>query len=336
MTLSFRQLTLDDYSLYEQMETGLEQDYMLRVFERLVSENNRLYGMFEEDILVAVAGYTIFCGEFAMLGRLRSDARYRKQGYGTIITKYILDAAREESGVTWIGANTEQHNIPAQKVLQKLNMPHQLTLYAAQAETLGPLLDGQPLWQEITELDNKKKWLEETYLNPSFGKQVFPYEAYYPFPASPAMFSDRKLMEMHCYVNPQETRVVFMWEEEKGEAYLHVVYPWFDLTSQAGLFDTISSVFEERLRRGTSSKVWIDLTEEEAADLPADHPFDLPSPWMLHGFQCSDKTDSQSHLKEAKELLDHLEQEIKELNTQLDTTKLNVKKLSSQFDQLDL
>lgn len=334
MTLSFRQLTLNDYALYEQMETGLEQDYMLRVFGRLVSENNRLFGMFEQDTLVAVAGYTIFCGEYAMLGRLRSDARYRKQGFGTIITQYILDAALQERGVKWIGANTEQHNIPAQKVLHKLDIPHVTTLYAAQADTLRPLLDGQPCWTKLTDLDKKREWLEQTYLDPTFEKTVFPYEAYYPFPASAVMFSDEKLSEMVCCVNPANTRAVFLWEEEKGDAYLHVVYPWSDMMNQPGLFDTLSSIFEEKLKRGTSSKIWLDLTEKEAAELPADHPFELPSPWMLHGFFLEDAKKDQ--LKKAEDLLCHLEKEIKELNTQIDTASHDLERLSRQADNMDL
>ncbi|MCD8506344.1 MAG: hypothetical protein LRY37_04615 [Alkalibacterium thalassium] len=63
MSVSFRQLTADDFDLYKNMETGLEDDYMLKVFDRLTTKGNALFGLFEDETLVAVAGYTLFAGE---------------------------------------------------------------------------------------------------------------------------------------------------------------------------------------------------------------------------------------------------------------------------------
>ena len=331
MSVSFRQLTAVDFDLYKNMETGLEDDYMLKVFDRLTTKGNALFGLFEDETLVAVAGYTLFAGEFAMLGRLRSDKRHRQNGYGTKITEYILNEARQTPSVKWIGANTELHNKPAQKVLEKIGLPHVITFYAAQASTLTPLMTGDTEWTIVDNRHEKRQWIEETYLNPSFEKSVFPYEAYYPFPARPSLFSDEKLDEMDCYINPDGTRVLFMWREVKGTEYLHVVYPWADFNEQPGLFETVDRSFQMLKAENPEALVWMDLTQEEADTLPADHPFDLPSPWMLHGMF---KKEADS-IEEANQMMDELEKELSDLNDLLDKNQDRLNTLSEQTNDLD-
>lgn len=335
MSLFFRPLTIEDYDLYKSMETGLKEDYMLKVFDRLSTDNNSLFGLFEDETLVAVAGYTLFAGEFAMLGRLRSDRRYRKNGYGTKITDYILNEAKQTPAVKWIGANTEQRNKPAQKVLEKIGIPHVITLYAAQTDSLDPLLKGDALWEKVTSTEEKKKWIDQTYLNPSFDKKVFPYEAYYPFPARESLFTEDKLNQMACFRNPDQSRVLFMWEEEKGNKYLHVVYPWSDLTEQTGLFDTIATEFQKAKTDGTSSLVWMDLTEEEVAALPSDHPFDLPSPWMLHGLFNNNTDQLNNSLETARQLIDQIESELGDLDERIEHDLDKVNRLTQINDNLD-
>lgn len=357
MSLSFRQLYQNDFALYEQMDTQLEDDYMLRVFNRITSEGNALFGLFENDILVAVAGYTLFAGEFAMMGRLRSDSRYRQNGYGTLITEYIYNEAKRTDGIKWIGANTEKRNTPAQKVLKKLDVPHITTLYAAQADDLSSLITQKDAtnWQRVESVDKKRKWLEETYLNPDFDKSVFPFEAYYPFPARPALFTDDRLGEWLCFENKEANRVVFMWEEEKGRKYLHVVYPWSDFMEQPGLFSLISSEFKKSQDRYQTDAIWMDLTEEEAKLLPDNHSFDLPSPWMLHGHFVSEQEQaeflSNQHLQErnnvenersvndsinkADELLSDLEAELTALEENVLSQQSEIDDLQDRLDLLD-
>lgn len=317
------------------METGLKEDYMLDVFDRLSTDNNALFGLFEENTLVAVAGYTLFADEFAMLGRLRSDRRYRKNGYGTKITEYILNQAKETPSVKWIGANTELRNKAAQKVLEKVGMPHVITLYAAQTDSLNSLLKGDELWQKVELTEEKRNWIHQTYLNPSFDKKVFPFEAYYPFPARESLFTDEKLTGMTCYTNKDQSRAVFMWEEEKGSKYLHVVYPWSDLTDHPGLFETISKEFEQSKSNQTASLIWMDLTEEEAATLPSDHPFDLPSPWMLHGQFNSEDAQLDDSLDTARQLIDQIEDELSDLSDLLNENQKTVDALDKRTDDLD-
>lgn len=317
MTLTTRPLTKEDFHLYERMQTQLEEDYMLRVFNRLTEGDNFLFGLFEQDTLIAVAGYTLFADEFAMLGRLRSDVRYRKKGYGSKIIEYVIEEALKNPSVQWIGANTEQHNKPALSILKKFNMPPIATLYAAQTDDVSSLCEGQSPWHEVTSMEEKEKWIKKTYLNPNFETSVFPFEAYYPFPAQPSLFENH-LNTWRFFENDNQTRYMMIGTEEKGKNYLHVIYPWSDFINQSGFFETIHSEFERAKVQESADLIWMDLTEEEVASLPSKHPFKLPSPWVLHGksneaFRTSSIVEAFS---EASHMLENLENEIDELEAE--------------------
>lgn len=330
MAVTTRQLTPKDFDLYQSMETGLEQDYMLRAFHRISQGDHALFGLFEEEQLVAVAGFTIFASDYVMLGRLRSDRRYRNKGYGTRIIQYVIDQALANSSIEWICANTEQHNTPALTVLKKLSIPPLETLYAAQTDDVSVLGEGKPLWNEVTDLSSKHDWITKTYLNPSFHVSVFPFEAYYPFPIGPSLFEDR-LAEWKLFENPEGNRYVLMWEEEKGDELLHIVYPWNDFLKQPGFFETIQSVFNQAKEKGTASVIWMDLTEEEAASLPENHPFDIPSPWVLHGISREDMEVQmlERSISEARSLISSIEDELKSLDTNLEKEAQDVHSLLS-------
>ncbi|MFC7321988.1 hypothetical protein [Halobacillus campisalis] len=52
-----RKLTLNDLPALTQMDTGIEDDYVIRIFDRLVaSPSQELYGLFQEDQLLSLAG----------------------------------------------------------------------------------------------------------------------------------------------------------------------------------------------------------------------------------------------------------------------------------------
>lgn len=72
-----RALTKEDLPSLQAMETGIEDDYVIRVFERISTGNNKLFGLFSNDQLVSVGGLTVFAKQYAMLGRMRSDLRFR-------------------------------------------------------------------------------------------------------------------------------------------------------------------------------------------------------------------------------------------------------------------
>ena len=45
-------------------------------------------------------------------------------------------------------------------------------------------------WTQVEESGRKREWIKRTYLNKDFPESIFPFEAYYPFPVSEALFKD--------------------------------------------------------------------------------------------------------------------------------------------------
>lgn len=332
MTEQIRQLTADDLTYYEKMQTGLKDDYMLKVFDRITTGNNYIYGLFVQDELVALSGFTVFKDYYAMLGRLRTDQRYRKNGYGTRIVAYSIEQSLAHPAVKWIGANTEQHNKAAQSLLRKVGLPPVKLLYAAQASSVEVLMDDSDEWSELTDPNEKMNWIRRTYLHPAFDKKVFPLEAYYPFPVSEPMFEDT-LDKWHFFENKDKTRFVMMWEEYKGTNYLHVVYPWEDFMDQPGLFNTIQDALLLAQQNDSETTVWWDMSETDAALLPTHHPFDLPSPWILHGLsKDAILTDDVSEsVERANSLIQKVEEELAELEKELNEKAESVSSLTEQL-----
>lgn len=333
MSEQIRRLTAEDVTYYQKMETGIDDDYMLWAFHRIIDGANYLFGLFVSDELVALSGFTTFKDHYAMLGRLRTDQRYRKNGYGTKIVQYSLEQALLHPDVKWIGANTEQHNQASQAVLKKVGLPPVKLLYAAQAESLKSLIqENASQWKELTDESKKNEWIRKTYLDPSFDKKVFPLEAYYPFPVSEEMF-EGSLSDWHFYENEDKTRYVILWEEYKGSNYLHVVYPWHDFMEQPGLFKTIQEKLEVAQENDSETTIWWDLSEADAALLPATHPFDLPSPWILHGSskEALLSDDVSESFERANKLIQDVEEELKDLEQILEKETKTLGSLENQL-----
>lgn len=337
---TIRPLTKEDFSLYEQMQTGMENDYMLRVWERIADgEHNRLFGLFADGQLASVAGYTIYAKENAMLGRLRSDVRFRGKSFATKILTHAMHHALDNSDIKWISANTEEHNLPAQKVLKKLGLPHVITLYGAETQSLEALKTGKDTWNKVESYAEKRKWIEQTYLNEDFPKDIFPFETHYPFPATPVLFEKDYLDNWIFYENPEKTRFVILWEEFKGNHYLHVTYAWNDFAKQSGLWETVDTHYQELKSRYENSFVWIDLTPDETKRLPKNHPFDLPSPWMLHGKARTDFEQTEAslskHMESAQASMDELEKELGILEKDIDGKTKQTEELLNKLTQMD-
>jgi len=280
MTEYIRQLTKNDYYLYEKMETNLKEDYILKIFDQLTEKPHTLFGLFKGEMLLATAGYTVYAQNYAMIGRFRSDRRFQGKGYGTKILSYTLEQAQRHPNIKWVGGNTERHNKPALTVLKKLGLPPVITLFPAQTIDVSSLTTGEESWKEIMDLDRKKEWINKTYLNKDFETNIFPYKAYYPFPAEPSLFSNW-LNHVHFFEKQDHSRYLILWKETADKDYLHVSYPWLDFMKQPGFFETLDCKLKEA--RSENRTLWIDLTDTEVRTLPAQHPFRLPSPWILHG-----------------------------------------------------
>ncbi|QHJ72072.1 N-acetyltransferase [Planococcus halotolerans] len=281
MEKMIRPLTKEDLPKLKAMETGIEDDYVIRVFDRISSGNNKLFGLFTNDQLVSVGGLTVFAKHYAMLGRMRSDLRYRGNDLSTSLMSQVLEEAFKLPDIKWVGANTQEENIPAQRVLKKIGLAERHISYGASALDVSSLENGGTPWKREEDISNKRQWLRKLFIDSA---AVFPYECYYPFPASEEMFDDKQIAGWNFFVNPQGDRLLITKKDFKKYNYLQAVFPFEDVLDQPGLWETIALAHQQlasELRKETH--IWMDLTKQQASALPENHPFNLPSPWMLFG-----------------------------------------------------
>lgn len=282
-----RQLDLEDLHYLEKMKTGIEDDYILRVYNRIAGGSSRLFGLFQDGQLASIGGYTIFADQYAMLGRMRSDLRYRGNNLSTQLMAHIMKEVLSLPAVQWVGANTQVENGSARRVMDKLGLTEVSTLYSAVSSNVASLAACDAVWQELSDLTQKQEWINQLYIQTG---EVFPYECYYTFPASQALFADADLSQWAFFENRDKSRVLIAKKDYKRNYYLHAVYPWDDLMEQPGLWETISTA-QHRLSEKVKSEtlIWMDLTPDQVSSLPAHHPFDLPSPWILYGTNRSNR-----------------------------------------------
>lgn len=275
--ITIRPLTNADFTLYQQMKTGVDNDYMLMVFERLVTPpDNYLYGLFHDEALASVAGYTYFPGGNVMLGRLRSDVRFRQLGYPTQLLHYLVDTIQQDPSVHFIGGYTHISNVAAKKILAKLGMTPIDTYYSFPAIKLQPLIHDQILWDEVTGHDQKRHALQTLIEN---DVASFPYEAYYPFPLTQNLIPDEKLLAMHVYQSPVTGNYLFADKDYKGEALLNIRYVHDDLFTTPGFFHTIDRLFKNEPER----LPWFNFSKTQYNNLNHKDCFRLEAGWELHG-----------------------------------------------------
>ncbi|WP_280771940.1 GNAT family N-acetyltransferase [Salipaludibacillus daqingensis] len=281
MDKSIRKLHSKDYIYFEAMDTGLEEDYVGRIFEKLTSGNHALYGMFIDSRMVSMGGYSIFAGRYAMLGRLRSDRRFRGNNFATELISHIMNEASQVNGIHWVGANTQEYNTAARRVLEKQKLNCYVKLYGAITNDVSNLETGGKLWNPILSLDQKKEWIKEVYLK---SPSVFPYECYYTFPTTDDLFQEEDIQKWSFFESEDKSRVLITKYDQKKDHYLHAVYPWSDISTQRGLWETITNEYNKLVKNTDGETyIWMDLTKEEVITLPNDHKFEVDSPWILYG-----------------------------------------------------
>ncbi|MBB6453556.1 hypothetical protein HNQ94_002005 [Salirhabdus euzebyi] len=278
--LQMRKLTKADYSKLTAMDTGIEDDYVVRIFDNLLeSKEHALYGLFDDEKMLTIAGYSIFANHFAMLGRLRSDRRYLARGNATTLLLKMIEDLKADPNIFWIGANTEVHNGPARRVLTKIGLPADPPSYPVKLQE-SMKIQGKPgpLWQAINEREEKRKLLLSLQEN---ALRMFPYECYYPFPFHESLFSNDYLDESTFYANDDKSRFFMMKEDQKGNLYAHMAYFWNDHFEQPGLWDTVNQALESSF---TEHQLWIDVSKQAyPVFAQQEEIFDIQKPWMLHG-----------------------------------------------------
>ncbi|GGM36076.1 hypothetical protein GCM10011351_22690 [Paraliobacillus quinghaiensis] len=279
-TTLIRKLSLNDKLTVQQLQTNIEDDYVIKIFPDLVqSKMHAVYGLFENDTLITIAGYSLFPGGYAMLGRLRSDIRYHAKGYATKILNFIIEDLKTKPYINWIGGNTNIHNHAARRVLDKLELDEIKTLHSLSVKDANKL-NGTPgdIWGAITSIAKKREVLT-AYVNHNV-IDVYPYECYYPFPFTQELVSDQHLAESTFYLNPTKDRLMIIKNDQKREWFAQVKYFWNDHFEQPGFWETVYHYIENN---PDQPRPWLDFSDQGFKQIPDYDAFDLSDGWILHG-----------------------------------------------------
>lgn len=279
--LQIRELTINDFEALKQMETMIEDDYVVEIFPDLVqSDSQFVYGLFSKEQLLSVAGYTVFPGGFAILGRLRSDHRFLSKGYSTEILSYIMEKLKKDPAIVWIGANTNETNKAARRVLEKLGLQI-LTTFRSLTVAQPDLIRGSqgPVWHRITELSEKKALLTVDALKEN-ALHMYPYECYYPLPLNNNIFTDEHLRKSAFFQSPDKSRLLIIKNDQKRDWYAQVKYFWNDHYEQPGFWETINAYLDEE---PNDIGVWIDFSVEAFKGLPNFAAFHIQDAWVQYG-----------------------------------------------------
>ncbi|MFB1051293.1 GNAT family N-acetyltransferase [Paraliobacillus sp. JSM ZJ581] len=275
-----RQLTINDHVLVKQMHTEMQDDYVLHIFPHLVqSETQALFGWFVNNHLASIAGYTLFPGGYAMLGRLRSDQRFRKKGHAANLLSHMVDMLVRDPNVRWIGANTNIHNSAAKKVIEKLGLDEITSLYSfpVKPNAFVKGTDGE-IWRKITSSSDKRTLLKR--LKKENALNVYPFECYYPLPYTDTLITDEELEQSYFFLNPTNDRFLIIKNDQKRERFAQIKYFWNDHFEQAGFWNTVNHQVKNDC---LSPRPWLDFSEEGLANIPNIKLFDVSDGWILYG-----------------------------------------------------
>ncbi|MBN8207973.1 GNAT family N-acetyltransferase [Bacillus sp. NTK071] len=256
------------------METGIEDDYVIRIFSKLIEEDYML-GYFEGDTLVGIAGITIFEEEVAVLGRLRTHMNYRGRGIASTLMKQLKEEAFHSLGMQWVGYATEKHNKAGNRLARNLQMNFEATIVSSRISpnAVAGTYDTQPYRFDFSR-ESKNKYLEEFSQNEDL--PFFPHSIYYPLPYVPTLTTSY-LDTIEMYQNDLGTFMIM--KEEKGASYLHVKV-WNERTLHSKEMWQIVNAEAEREARS----IWIDLPTYQAKSLEAQSHQTI---WHLYGIKRS-------------------------------------------------
>ncbi|MCT2536017.1 N-acetyltransferase [Aquibacillus koreensis] len=278
--LHMRRLSLDDQVLVQNMQTSVEDDYILHIFPDLVtSKTNNVYGLFQQDNLLAIAGASFYPGGYAMLGRLRSDTRFLAKGNATNILGYIKSELEKDPAIKWVGANTNLGNKAARRVLEKIGLDEVTRLHSYSVAE-PDLVNGTAgaIWQPIHSIEEKRALLNGLTGNAT---TIYPYECYYPFPLTDQLLTDEHLEDSVFFQNPKQDRFMVIKKDQKRDWYAQVKYFWNDHFYQPGWWETVYHYVGQQPEEGI--KAWIDFSEQGLGNIPNLEAFDVSDGWILYG-----------------------------------------------------
>ncbi|WP_347549862.1 GNAT family N-acetyltransferase [Pseudalkalibacillus hwajinpoensis] len=265
-----RILTEADKEIVSSMETGIEDDYVIRIFLKLVEEDC-VIGYFQDQMLVGIAGVTIFESEAAVLGRLRTHRNFQGQGIATMLMNRLKNDAFLEPGVTWTGYATERNNVPGNRLAKHLQMDLEASLVSSRISPGDVVGWNEELsFQHESSREEKRKCLIE---NDQCRKlSFFPYSIYYPLPYAPHL--------SHTYVDSLEmyrsdAGSFFLMKEEKGASYLNIKVWDEQVLYSKSMWEIVNEQAEQEARL-----IWVDLPSNLARSFEAKSHQTV---WNLYG-----------------------------------------------------
>jgi len=97
--LESEQTWLDAFPVMRQLRTDLDEEQYLDYLDRMTANGYRLFGLFSDGDLAAVAGVDImtnmYYGRHMWVFELVTDADHRSRGFGGRLLRYLVDWAED-------------------------------------------------------------------------------------------------------------------------------------------------------------------------------------------------------------------------------------------------
>ncbi|WP_202081339.1 GNAT family N-acetyltransferase [Caldalkalibacillus salinus] len=279
-----RRITAKDQTAIENMDTGLESDYIKMVFPWIVKEDV-LYGAFIGETLVGLIGYHVFEGKFVVLGRLRVAVPYRKQGLAQFLMAKAFNEVKTNKDYRWVGLATQENNLAVHHIARHLNMSHVARFHACQLHEEGKKAleawcrneyEAQPkkAWTRLRRPEDKRALLQSLE-GQATSLGMFPYQCYYPLPYDQELFSDAYLDQCEAWVSGEEC--ILFNADTKGVDYLHLKYFGERLFEQPDIWSIVLDHAEKY-----NQTIWIDVNQTHYDLMPKEW-FTVDEPWHLYG-----------------------------------------------------
>lgn len=280
---TIKQLTIDDYRAVLDMQTGVEDDYVLRIFPQLIENPAQtLFGLITAEGIAALAGVYRLPNGNGVLGRLRSDVRFHSRGNATALLQHIIASCETDPTMNWLGAITRKSNIPAQRVLDKLNMHAESSFISLLMEAPEKcVIPSAAPWEMIKGTDTKRAAIEQAAVDAKAA--FYPYEAYFPIPYASAILEDNYIEKLAVFRDTDSNRIMTIQEDYKGMDIAQIQYLWPDVFQQDGLW---SAVFNYLKQSDKQLVPQLDVSLETASNIPASFSNGFTEdddPWLIYG-----------------------------------------------------
>lgn len=280
---TIRQLTINDYRAVLNMQTGIEDDYVLRIFPQLIENPAQtLFGLETEEGIAALAGVYRLPNGNGILGRLRSDIRFHSRGNATALLQHIIAFCEKDPTMNWVGAITRKSNLPAQRVLDKLHIHAESSFISLLMEAPDKFaIPSAAPWELIEGTENKRAAIEQAAVDTEAA--FYPFEAYFPIPYASSILEDAYIEKLAVFRDPDSSRVMAIQEDHKGMDIAQIQYLWPDVFLQDGLW---AAVFNYLKQSDKPLVPQLDVSAENASSIPAAFSGSFTEdddPWLIYG-----------------------------------------------------